>query len=329
MKNDSRIQIELAEARKSIESGNVRSMELYLSKAKRYAREVKEDISEEVAEILGIYYKNSIESGLVEVRRLAESGDVLSMINDLSTVKEYARKVEEDISQKVAEIEGIGYKNGLELELAEARKFAESGDASSMGINLLIAWKCATYLGEDISERVDKIEGIGYKNGLEPKLAEVRRFAESGEVLSMENHLSIAWKCATYLGENISERVDKIEGIGYKNGLELELAEARKFAESGDTLSMGNNLFIAQKCATYLREDISERVDEIERIGLKNGLEPDLAEARKFAVYGDASSMENYLNRAQEYATIIDEDISERVAEIRAFYKFGNIPSLK
>jgi len=187
-----------------------------------------------------------------------------------------------------------------------------------MGINLLIAWKCATYLGENISERVDKIEGIGYKNGLEPKLAEVRRFAESGEVLSMENHLSIAWKCATYLGENISERVDKIEGIGYKNGLELELAEARKFAESGDTLSMGNNLFIAQKCATYLREDISERVDEIERIGLKNGLEPDLAEARKFAVYGDASSMENYLNRAQEYATIVEEDISQKVAEIRA-----------
>src|SRR3989339_695721 len=210
MKNDSRIQIELAEARKSIESGNVRSMELYLSKAKRYAREVKEDISE-----------------------------------------------------KVAEIVGIGYKNGLELELAEARKFAESGDASSMEINLLIAWKCATYLGENISERVDKIEGIGYKNGLEPKLAEVRRFAESG-----------------------------------------------------DTLSMGNNLFIAQKCATYLREDISERVDEIERIGLKNGLEPDLAEARKFAVYGDASSMENYLNRAQEYATIVEEDISQKVAEI-------------
>src|SRR3989339_680711 len=160
MKNDSRIQIELAEARKSIESGNVRSMELYLSKAKRYAREVKEDISE-----------------------------------------------------KVAEIVGIGYKNGLELELAEARKFAESGDASSMGINLLIAWKCATYLGEDISERVDKIEGIGYKNGLELELAEARKFAVSGDALSMENNLYRAQEYATIVEEDISQKVAEIRAL--------------------------------------------------------------------------------------------------------------------
>ena len=76
--------------------------------------------------------EENIMNKLAEAKRLAEDGKASTMERYLETAQRYAKIVGQDISDKVAQIEDIGYERAISPELAEARRLAEDGKASIM-----------------------------------------------------------------------------------------------------------------------------------------------------------------------------------------------------
>ncbi len=202
----------------------------------------------------------NVEKQLTEARRFADKGNAFVMDNLLRLARGYADKVGLDISEQVAHIEGIGYKAAVPVELAEARGLADEGSAFVMDDLLRSAQRYADKVGLDISEQVAHIEGIGYKAAVPVELAKARGLADKGNAFVMNNFLRSAQRYAQRAGQDISERVAQIEGIGYRLAVPVELEKARQCAGDGYALGMDYFLQLAQGHADKAGKDISEQV---------------------------------------------------------------------
>ena len=150
----------LAEAGKSAEAGITTTMEGRLSSAQEYAQRTGQDITATVAEIVGIGYRAAVSLDLAEARKLAGAGEATIMEVWLSFAQRDAQRTGQNITATVAKIEGMGYRVAVEVELAEARKYAAKGDASGMEDLLRIATGYAAKTGQDITAQVAKIRAM-------------------------------------------------------------------------------------------------------------------------------------------------------------------------
>ncbi|MBT3324560.1 hypothetical protein HN681_00125 [archaeon] len=150
---------------------------------------------------------------LIEARSCADEGNVGLMSYSLIRASQYAKDVGQNVSEQRKEIENLGYKNGIPVALAEAREDAEEGDAEEMEVYLSSASRYAEEIGVDISEQINEIENLGYKNAIPLNLAEARSCAEDGEISNMQIILGMANDYAHKIGQDISTEVTGIEAL--------------------------------------------------------------------------------------------------------------------
>ena len=178
----------------------------------------------------------------------------------------------------------------VEMQLVEAREFAEKGYDIWMEKNLLEAQAYAQILGKDISGQVAEIQKLGYTTVVDKHLKAARHYAkewdpkENWDPGIMEVCLKMAEENTQKVEYDISGQVVDIERVAYTKGLSFKLEAARAIAEAG-------------KESDQVRYRLSP---------------PNLAEA------GNAPDMEQYIVSAQRYAQKLGEDISGQVSGIRA-----------
>jgi hypothetical protein len=97
-------------------------------------------------------------------------------------------------------------------------------------------------------------------------LAQARRFAEMGSIECMRYSITIAKEHSEMSGCDISLGIEKIEGLGYDNAIQLELNSARNFARERKTLPMDASLFLARTYAQFRNRDLSEEIEAIRNL---------------------------------------------------------------
>ncbi|MCX6710119.1 MAG: hypothetical protein NTV63_04190 [Candidatus Woesearchaeota archaeon] len=97
---------------------------------------------------------------LEDARKHAEKGEVCYMNFFLTSAKDHAAGIGKDISAKVAELETIGYTNGIPVELAYAREYAEERDVHGMNFSLILVNDYAAKIGKDMTAEVAEIRAI-------------------------------------------------------------------------------------------------------------------------------------------------------------------------
>jgi len=229
---------------------------------------IAEKLDRFITKIEKIVYRMNLPRLLAIVRKYAEIGDI-SWIYYVKLIEENVKMygIKTNISSKVSKIKEIGYKTTVLLELKEARKCAEIGDAFGMELAIEKVMKnaeeYAKKFGEDLSNlynQIEKIKKIGYRRAIPLELEAARRHAELGDVLDMEISIERAQKYAEKLGVDIFDQVEEIKKIGYRKAIPLKLEAARKSAELGDALRMEECLNFAQKYAEKCGEKIPDQV---------------------------------------------------------------------
>jgi len=98
------------------------------------------------------------------------------------------------------------------------------------------------------------------------------------------------------------------------------LLTARYHAESGEARIMEEILSLL-KDVPSIDDQISKQIQKIRDFGYLNAIPVELSVASYFAGKGQVSRMEDFLSSAIEYAGRSQQDISAKVAEIRALIK--------
>lgn len=98
------------------------------------------------------------------------------------------------------------------------------------------------------------------------------------------------------------------------------LLTARYHAEAGEARIMEDILSLVRD-APSLDDEISKQIQEISNLGYLKAVPVELSVASYFAGKGRVSRMEYFLSSATEYAGRSQQDISAKVAEIRASIK--------
>ena len=147
-------------ARKYAGEGEASVMVACLDLSKQYGSKVGIDFSKEIAEIEKVGYKNAALANLESATQWVAKGNCSAMETCLALANGYALKVGIDVSKEIAEIEKVGYKNGVPAELKVAREWAAKGDRAVMEACLTIAVKYAKHVGMDIRKEADEIRQI-------------------------------------------------------------------------------------------------------------------------------------------------------------------------
>jgi len=265
----------------------------------------------------------------------AEKGNADSMNISLKLARERAREkgvslYEESESGSLYDIidsiEQKCYMRAVEVELDTAKKLAKAGDASSMEICLerseKFNWFVRPELKKDISRKVYEIGAMGYRASVPMVLDTAKKLAKAGDASSMESYLKIAEEYARKVILYISDKVDEIKKIGYRESIPVQLDYARERALAGNASSMVIHLRTAEGYASKIGQDISDKVDEIKEICYRASLPETLDTAEKLAKVGDAYLTELCLKKAQGYASKIGQDISDEVCKIRALLPY-------
>lgn len=98
------------------------------------------------------------------------------------------------------------------------------------------------------------------------------------------------------------------------------LLTARYHAEAGEARIMEDILSLVID-APSLDDEVSKQIKEISNLGYLKAIPVELSVASYFASKGDVTRTEYFLSSATEYAGRSQQDISARVAEIRALIK--------
>ncbi|NQU79349.1 hypothetical protein HQ545_06300 [Candidatus Woesearchaeota archaeon] len=157
--------------------------------------------------------EENIQKELATAKERAKAGEAGIMAIFLGTAQNYARRIGQNISTQVTEIQEMGYTNAVPLELATAKENAKAGKAELMNIHLRIAQKYAQKTGKDILTQVTEIQEVGYVNAVPVELATARENAEAGKTGSMEQCLITAQSYAQQTGQDILTKVTEIRAL--------------------------------------------------------------------------------------------------------------------
>jgi len=150
---------------------------------------------------------------LAQARHYAERGDASTMNAHLNLATRYAGEVDQDLSAEIKEIEALGYTEAVPVELADARQYAERGDASTMNAHLNLATRYAEKVSQDVSTDREEIETLGYTAAVPVKLADARQYAERGDASPMETNLNLATRYAEKVDLNVSDEMSDIRAL--------------------------------------------------------------------------------------------------------------------
>ena len=260
--------------------------------------------------------EDRINENIAKARSRAEEGNS-GFETFIISAKIKAQTTGMDVSEQVEEIQKMGYKNSVQVQLEYARSRAEEGNYAFRSASIPLAQIYAKEAGIDITEQVEEINEIGYKNALNIDLKKARERAEKGNI-GFERFLKYVQINAPVAGMDFSDQVEEIQEMGYKNALNIEIELARITAERGNP-NFQNSLEKALEYAQKAVMDVSEQVEEIKETGYKNALEIELENAKFFVTRGNPK-FQNSLEKALEYAQITGMDVSEQVGEIQALY---------
>ncbi len=98
---------------------------------------------------------------------------------------------------------------------------------------------------------------------------------------------------------------------------EQYLEKAAIYARAGDLIFMDVALENASRWSIILNQDISTQRTEIEHTGYYHAIPLLLAQAQEYAQQYKLRRMESYLTDAKKYASLVGEDISSKIREIR------------
>ncbi len=99
--------------------------------------------------------------------------------------------------------------------------------------------------------------------------------------------------------------------------IEGNLKQAEGYALQGNARDMEIGLSVAQGFARRVGKDITTRVAVIKKTGYPIAVANGLKEVRRLALLGSAASMEMVLGYILDYAGYIQQDIAEKVKDIR------------
>lgn len=157
------------------------------------------------------------------------------------------------------------------------------------------------------------------KETFPPELISARTCAEKGDVTIMMVYIGIIERSALKIRADVSEEISKIEAIGYKNALPIELINARTYAEKGNITIMRFCIDIVERCALRLGVDISAEIAEIKAIGYKNAISNGLTDALKYAEKRDYFMMRVCIDIVKQHALKLGVDVSGKIAEIEGY----------
>lgn len=134
--------------------------------------------------------------------------------------------------------------------------------------------------------------------------------------------LNIGYYYLRYKGKSKMAIKDVVAGNAKVSDIARNLIYARIYARKGDIQGVQTFSNAATIYAEILGQDVSERVEnlvgKILRLGYQNALTIEIDYAENYAKTFNSLERDICLESAQKYAKILGQDISAKVAEIRA-----------
>ncbi|MEI7718845.1 MAG: hypothetical protein WCI72_03170 [archaeon] len=203
----------LGHAKKYSIEGDAALTEVCLGNAQKYGRRVGIDTSSRAPNLLRLAYTKAVPVQLKNARKYARSGEASIAEACLEYAKIYADHIGVDISTETAEIKIIAYTNTYPVDIKNARKYAEEGEAGIVESCLTRAEQYGNEVGIFLPNELIHIRHLAYTKAVPVQLEKARKYAEKKDMYFTNVCLGNAQMYGARVGIDTSVEATEIRAI--------------------------------------------------------------------------------------------------------------------